>query len=132
MARGQWWLTCDCWQTETGSQDDVLQSWKKDRKKRIKATPSPATKAGERLTMKPNTQPVELAAASSSAKIPLWIVMGREDKDKPWKAYAAYPSRIQAEVYASNFSTSDKVKIFAGVFSPNAEVRHGATDSDAT
>lgn len=37
MGRGNWWLTCECWQTETGSADDVLADWKKTRAKRIKA-----------------------------------------------------------------------------------------------
>ena len=40
MARGNWWLTCDCWQTEVGSHDAVLANWRKDRQKRIKANAS--------------------------------------------------------------------------------------------
>lgn len=38
MARGAWWLTCNCWQTaETGAPDALLMAWKKDSRKRIKA-----------------------------------------------------------------------------------------------
>ena len=37
MAHSQWWLTCDCWQTDVGSPDAVFANWRKDRPKRIKA-----------------------------------------------------------------------------------------------
>lgn len=64
------------------------------------------------------TKPGSLHPAGS-AKIPLWMVMGRDAKDKPWQPYAAYPSRIQAEVYSSGFSNADRVRIIKGRFSPN-------------
>lgn len=65
-------------------------------------------------------RPRRFAEARDSAKIPLWMVMGRDGKDQPWQPYAAYGSRLQAEVYASGCSDKNRVKIVAGAFSPNA------------
>lgn len=60
------------------------------------------------------------APSDGSAKIPLWLVMGRNNKDEPWHPCAAYGTKIQAEVYASGCSDKDRMKIVAGLFSPNA------------
>ncbi|MDZ4202065.1 MAG: hypothetical protein U1C96_07995 [Gallionella sp.] len=37
------------------------------------------------------------------------------------KAQAAYPRKLQAEIYASGFSKNDGVKIISGTFTPNVE-----------
>jgi len=73
--------------------------------------------------MKPSRKPEapnrRSPASGGSAKIPLWMVMGRDGKNEPWKPYAAYGSRLQAEVYMCGCSDRNRVKIVAGLFSPN-------------
>lgn len=57
--------------------------------------------------------------ASAGSAIPMWLVMTRDGKDDKWRPCAAYATKIQAAVYASGCSDPVRMKIIAGVFSPN-------------
>jgi len=42
------------------------------------------------------------------------------------KPQAAYPRKVQAEIYASGFSKNEGVKIISGTFTPNVQVQRDA------